>query len=605
MAEFRPGEPFALFDDDGARPGRCRLFHGFVGLKEWTGPEGLSDYFQELEQAGNSGLWLVLAVDYESGYCLEPHLQGLVPASKRPLLSVGLFRHMELLGPEETGQFISCRLAEIPEHRRVAGVCDIQASLTEVAFAAAVGRIQDYISAGDCYQVNFTYGLNCRVYGDPFALYSRLRAAQPVRYGGYLDWPGHHVLSLSPELFLERQGSCLKARPMKGTAPRSGDPVEDASLRNELAASTKNRAENVMIVDLLRNDMGRLAMPGSVRVERLCEVEAYPTVFQMVSDVSARVEHCSLESVFRALFPCGSITGAPKIRAMEIIHELETATRGLYTGSLGWVAPNGDFRLNVAIRTLVLEESRGRLGIGAGIVADSTPAAEWEECRSKARFLTELGPSFELIESLRLEAGADKPYELLELHLERLLASAASLGFVCDSGRLRLELLEHAAAQSVGLYKTRLLLKADGQFSIESSPLAAPSTLAPGVILAAERLTSKDPLLEHKTTARSIYDRALAQLPQGVFDAIFLNERDELCEGARSNLFLQLNGQLFTPPLVCGLLDGVMRRKLLEVGKAQERVLYREDLQIAEAIYLSNAVRGLFQVKLNAGFIAS
>ena len=456
MDDFIPGEPFALFDDG---DGGSRLFHGRSSVLACDAPAQLESFFDALQAAAESGQWVVLAADFEAGYWLEKRLQASLPADGT--LSALVFDTLARLTGAETEAFLASRLAELPADQRVAGVCDVRADIGEDDFAAAIRRIRDYIAAGDCYQVNFTYGLDCQAYGHPLALYARLRQAQPVHYGAYVALPERHILSLSPELFLERTGERLLSRPMKGTAPRGATPEEDARLAATLRASAKDRAENVMIVDLIRNDLGRLARPGSVTVERLCAIEAYPTVFQMVSDVAAEVGGAGFPDIFRALFPCGSITGAPKIRAMEIIRELEAGPRGLYTGSLGWLAPNGDFRLNVAIRTLVLREGRGRLGIGAGIVADSDPAGELAECRSKAHFLTRLLPPFQLIESLRLEAGEAQPYPLLELHLERLATSAASLGFALDVQAARAQLLAHAAEHGRGVHKTRLLLCAD------------------------------------------------------------------------------------------------------------------------------------------------
>ncbi len=590
MSAFQPGAPFALFDDGS---GGARVFHGPAGRLDCTGPDGLDTFFLDIAGASAAGRWVVLAADFEAGYWLERRLQPLARAGGT--LSALVFDSLSQLNAQETAAFLAARLADVPTHQRTAGVCDVRSDTGEEAFTAAVQRIQDYIAAGDCYQVNFTFGLDFLAYGHPLALYARLRQAQPVPYGAWVEFPDRQILSLSPELFLERSGSRLLSRPMKGTAPRGADGAEDAVLAAALVASAKERAENVMIVDLIRNDLGRLASPGSVVVERLCAVETYPTVFQMVSDVAADVPGAEFADIFRALFPCGSITGAPKIRAMQIIRELELAPRGLYTGALGWLAPDGDFRLNVAIRTLILQEGRGRLGIGAGIVADSDPTRELAECRSKARFLTGLQPGFQLIESLRLEAGN---YPLLEMHLERLKASAASLGFALDVDRVRHELLEHAQGQPAGSHKTRLLLYADASLSLDSSPLGAPPAGPVGVVLAAEPLDSRDPLLRHKTTARGLYDAELARLAPGVFDALFLNERGELCEGARSNLFVQRNGRLYTPPLASGLLGGVMRNKLLMEGRAEERVLYLQDLEQAQGIYISNAVRGLLPALL-------
>ncbi len=364
-----------------------------------------------------------------------------------------------------------------------------------------------------------------------------------------------------------------------------------------------------MIVDLIRNDLGRLAPPGGVRVERLFEIEPYPTVLQMTSTITAAVPGRTLPEVFRALFPCGSVTGAPKIRAMEIIAELEREPRGLYCGALGYVVPDGDFLFNVPIRTLVLDDDgRGRLGIGSGVVFDSEPAAEFAECRLKARFLTGLPAQFRLIESLRLDPEHGDFYPLLDRHLRRLEGSARFFGFSWHGEAVRSRLLAHARTLGATCpHKTRLLLAQDGEASIASEPLPAVSEQAVSeeavmkVVLAQTHTDSRDLFLYHKTTVRSIYDAELARIAtvEGCFDALFCNERGELTEGARSNLFLSLDGRLCTPPVAAGLLDGVMRRRLLDEGRAVERTLHLGDLRRADAIFLSNAVRGLMRVQVS------
>jgi para-aminobenzoate synthetase/4-amino-4-deoxychorismate lyase len=375
---------------------------------------------------------------------------------------------------------------------------------------------------------------------------------------------------------------------MKGTAPRSA-PSEQ--LRN----SEKDCAENVMIVDLLRNDLGRVADQGSVVVDRLFDIEEYPTLWQMVSEVSANVGGRSFGEILRALFPCGSITGAPKIRAMQIAAELENKKRGIYTGALGWLAPDGDFRLNVAIRTLELgADGRGRLGVGSGIVADSQPEAEWQECLLKSRFLRDCDPGLLLIETLRREDGC---YPHLAGHLERLRRSAAWLGFACDEARVVELLAEQPVA---GTWRVRLTLAKNGRIDVQAFPLGAEPSGPRHAVLATTPIESGNPLRRHKTTDRGLYDEALKALdgdPQ-LFDVIFLNDRGEVAEGARSNVFVERDGVLLTPPLASGALPGVLRAALLANGQAREAVLYPADL--ADGFWLGNALRGLVQVLLRS-----
>ena len=553
------------------------------------------DVFAAIDHASACGEWVVLALDYGLGTCFEPRAAS--PGADRKRLRAWVFGRCDRLDAPAVQAWMDGQLQRLDAHERVAGVAELQVSLSQNDYAAKVERVKKWIADGDCYQINLTFPLDFRVYGHPLALYAALRERQPVRYGAYVCVPGTVVLSRSPELFFERRASRVVTRPMKGTAPRGETPVEDAALCAAMLASGKERAENVMIVDLLRNDLARLAPPGGVRVEALCEAEAYPTLWQQVSTVSAELPDASLPDLFGALFPCGSITGAPKIRAMQCIAELEETARDLYTGALGWLAPGGDCRFNVAIRTFeVSERGEARLGVGSGIVIDADPAREYAECLLKAQFLTGLDPGFELIETMRLEDGC---ITLLALHLQRLRHSAQALGFDVDENALMATLAEKAGAHAQGLHRLRLTLSRRGVCQLSVGPLEMAISDWRAVI-ADDVLPGNDYLRAHKTTARSRYDAALSQLPEGVFDAIFLNEQGEVCEGARSNVFVVRNGVWLTPPLHCGLLPGVMRRSLIESGRAVEQVLHREDLLSADEIYLANALRGAVRVRLAA-----
>ncbi|MDE2441788.1 MAG: aminodeoxychorismate synthase component I [Betaproteobacteria bacterium] len=523
-----------------------------------------------------------MALDYELGYLLEPRS---APADWAPGQTVVArfwrFQERRALFGAEAEDWLAGKVAGQP-----AGVGDICPSIDETSYRAAVGRIKQFISDGDCYQVNFTFPIEFSWFGSPLALYARLRQRQPVRYGGFVGDRQGGVVSLSPELFLERQGERLLTRPMKGTAARS-EPSD--TLRDSL----KDRAENLMIVDLLRNDLGRLAETGSVKVERLFAIEAYPTVWQMVSEVSARIGRQDFSSVLRALFPCGSITGAPKIRAMQIIGELEHVPRHLYTGALGWLAPDGDFRLNVAIRTLELaRDHRGKMGVGSGVVADSQPGGEWRECLLKAEFIRAGDPGLKLIETLRRENGT---YPMWHGHLERLRRSAAWFGFPLDEQKVCSQL---GLQPSKGIWRVRLTLDRAGEVEIQAVEMTDALPSARLAVLADAWIDSSDPLRGHKTTARQHYDAALRSLPADspVFDVIFLNERGELAEGARSNIFVERDGVLLTPPQHSGALPGVLRAELLASGRAREGVLHPADLN--GGFWLGNALRGLIPVRL-------
>ena len=584
---------FALFDGE---RGDALLLEGCGRSYRLAAGDDPVPLFATIEAEAAAGRWVAVAADYALAASFESAAVAVPTAG--PVMRAWVFERAEWLDAKAVTGFLADRVAALPEQQRVAGIADLLPAVSAARHAEQVRQIRRWIADGDCYQINLTFSMRCRVYGSPLALYQRLRPRQPVRYGGYLTVGAETILSFSPELFFERQADRVLTRPMKGTSARGRTADEDEALRAALISSPKERAENIMIVDLLRNDLGRLAQPGKVRVLALCETEAYPTLWQMVSTVAAELPGASLADLFAALFPCGSITGAPKIRAMQRIAELEETPRHLYTGALGWLAPSGDCRFNVAIRTLELG-SRGdaRVGVGSGIVADADAASEYAECLLKASFLIGSDPGFELFETLRLEAGR---YPLLRLHLERLQASAATLGFSCALPSLSETLAAAARAHPAGVFRVRLLLRHDGRQTASVSPLPADAPAGYAAVFASEAVSADDYLLRHKTTVRSRYDRALTALLDrpAVFDAIFCNERGEVCEGARSNVFVERDGLLLTPPVSCGLLPGVLRRQLLDSGRAVEQVLHRSDLQHATGLYLGNALRGLIPVTL-------
>lgn len=527
--------------------------------------------------------WVVVALDYELGYLLEPKS---APPDWQPgeqaLARFWRFAERQTLAAEAAEAWLRQAAGGV-----VAGIGGLHPAIDQPAYAAAIERIKALIQAGDCYQVNYTFPLRFTWFGSPLALYSRLRQRQPVRYGGFVGDAESGLVSLSPELFLERSADRLLTRPMKGTAPRTVPP-------ESLLASAKDRAENLMIVDLLRNDLGRVANKGGVAVDRLFDIEAYPTVWQMVSDITASIPaQTSFADIMKALFPCGSITGAPKIRAMQIAADLESCRRGPYTGGLGWLAPNGDFRLNVAIRTLDLQPGGGGcLGVGSGIVADSQIESEWAECHLKARFLRDDDPGIQLIETLR---RVDGDYPHLARHLARLRQSAEWLGFAFDERQILAALSEPSTS---GLWRVRLTLVKDGCCVVAAFPLVDEPTEGRYALLAARCVDSHYPLRRHKTTDRALYDEALAAIAGQpvVFDQVFLNERGEVAEGARSNVFVERDGILLTPPIASGALPGVLRAELLAEGKAREAVLWPADL--AGGFWLGNALRGLVRVSL-------
>jgi para-aminobenzoate synthetase/4-amino-4-deoxychorismate lyase len=538
---------------------------------------------------------VILLIDYEVGSWFEPRLKtGPEPQPWAPF-QAWVFHRADWLSIHAFDHWLDQRLQQNRAHSGASGIVAMRAEMNEAEYLQAVQSALEYIAAGEVYQLNLTWKTDFSYFGSPLALYRKLRRAQPVDHGACLLFQDRAILSLSPELFLERRGDQLLAKPMKGTRTRWDDDGPGAA--ESLMRSEKDRAENLMIVDLIRNDLGKIAEIGSVRVDQLFRVEEYPTVYQMVSKVSARVPDKSLYRTLEALFPCGSVTGAPKLRAMEIIDRLERSSRGIYTGSIGHIRPGGDFNFNVAIRTIELASGhRGRLNVGSGIVADSSPVCEYHECWSKARFLTDLKLDFELFETLLLNKGI---LLHLEAHLERLRESARFFGFKYDESAVRQTVLRAAGTTSKGRYRVRLTLSENGDTAAQVHPIPAfPTPLS--FVIAAERTESTDPLLRHKTTARKLYDDVLDQLKSrpAVFDALFFNEKGELTEGARSNVFLVKDGVWFTPQIESGVLSGIMRREVLRTRPVREQTLYHENLLSADAVYLSNALRGLVRALL-------
>lgn len=597
---LRFDRPFAVFEDNLGDPARLNLLQELLESICAHTPAELPAALAAIEAARNSGHWIAFAGHYELGAALEATLHRTLPENGRaePLLKAWVFAQRELITGDAIAAFWQSTLARLSPQDREAGILSLQPDWDEARHAKAVERILAWIHAGDCYQTNLTFPLHGQACGHPLALFSRLRETQTVSHGALIfdgqDW----TLSRSPELFVTRRGTELICRPMKGTAQRSPDPLVDAANAATLQASTKDRAENLMIVDLIRNDLGRLTPPGGVRVDQLFELESFRTVHQLTSTVSAAPVDAAFEDILKALFPCGSITGAPKIRAMQIIHALEDGPRGLYCGALGWLAPDGDFSLNVPIRTLLLRvDGHFRLDVGSGIVADSHAAAEYRECLAKADFVRTLGDDLELIETLKWTPQA--AYPDLDWHLARLARSAQELGFIYDTSSQIRALLEFSTNLPAHPQRVRLSLARDGKASLAAAALdAVPANQITD--WASFALHSNDPRLRHKSSARAFYDTALkVAMSAGLFDVIFCNERGELCEGTRSNLFLEMDdGPLRTPALHCGLLPGVLRAQLLHAGRAVEAVLKKEDLLKARRIWLGNALRGLIEVHL-------
>lgn len=544
-------------------------------------PDEVPVLLARVQELALDGCWAVGFVTYESAAAFDAALVGHEPVAGLPLAAFAAYRSCGARRPR--GEFMSGAWRD---------------TTAPAAFESAIASIRADIGEGRFYQVNCTTRLRAPFLGDSAALFDALRAAQPGAYGVYLDFGRWQVCSASPELFFHwrpAEGGVpprLTLRPMKGTAPRHADPDADRQAADALRGSAKDRAENLMIVDLLRNDASRVAELGSVTVPALFDVEPWATVWQMTSTVECRPRAAvGLSDLFAALFPCGSVTGAPKAEAMRAICDLEADPRGAYCGAIGVVMPGGEARFNVGIRTVVVDGVLGRAecGIGSGIVADSTVEGERAEWLVKQRFLRRACPEYELFETLLWRRGR---YWLLPEHLARLGSSAAALGFPFDRTAVLTALTGAARNFGNGRWRVRLRLAMDGGVVIDSEPVA-PTCGPVTCTLAARPVASASPWLRHKTTRRDLYASLAAA---DVFDTLLFNERGEATEFTRGNLVVKIGGRLLTPALECGLLPGAFRAALLARGTIEEAVLPLSEVGAAERVWFVNSLRGALAV---------
>ncbi len=576
------------------------LFLEPVEILECRSSEEIESFFNRVENALDSGFYLAGFLSYELGYFFEPRLYCPV-RNDFPLAWLGAFRE-PIVFDHASGRFsppwsYPTKVAQDDPGYRVEG---LNLNMEKAEYKAAIERIKRYIEQGETYQVNFTLKYKFNFSGSPHALYLALRNNQSVAYSAFIRTGTRQILSLSPELFFRKKWDIVTAKPMKGTAERGRTLTEDQEQAEFLSNDLKNRSENLMIVDLLRNDLGRLAKTGTVKVLRLFTVERYETLFQMTSTIEAQMKDgIKLGELCRALFPCGSVTGAPKLRTMEIIRSLEKEERGVYTGSIGFITPEREAVFNVAIRTVVLEGQKGEMGVGSGIVYDSDPEAEYEECVLKGRFLSQPRPEFYLIETMlwKKESG----YYLLDKHLKRLQASAEYFQFRYPGGELEKRLKEtEARFNENGSFRVRLLLSKSGVICLEWNKLENSPDSLKLITLSSHRTHSSNPFLFHKTTLRDLYDRELEHAREkGFFEVIFQNEKHELTEGSFTNLFLKKGDRYYTPSLECGLLNGVFRQEFIEKNpsRVSETRLSISDLENADKILVANSVRGLVPVE--------
>ncbi len=539
----------------------------------------------------------------ESEVARGASVAGFISYEAAPAFDAALTTHppgefpLVWLGVYDTAQVQ--RLSDLPPAPGAYQLGEWQATVSEAEYAEAIAHIKAEIAAGRTYQVNYTYRLRAAFSGEPGALFAQLAEAQRAAYAAFVDTGRFVLCSASPELFFERTGRAVRAKPMKGTAARGRTLDEDETQARWLHHDPKNRAENVMIVDMLRNDLGRVAEIGSVRVPALFETERYPTVWQMTSTVTAETR-ASLPRLLTALFPCASITGAPKRSTMQIIRALEVTPRRAYCGAIGFVLPEGRAQFNVAIRTVLVDRAtnEAEYGVGSGVVWDSNAADEWAECQVKSRVLRAKQPPFALLESLRWEPATQ--YFLFERHLRRLCDSAVYFGFTLDEATARSRLEALARTLPPIPHKVRLLAQRAGDLHITAAPLPADAARPVTLALAPAPVSSADLFLFHKTTHRQVYDAARAARPEAD-DVVLWNERGEITETCLANLALKLEGIWWTPPVEAGLLPGTYRAELLATGRLRERFLTLDDLQRAEALAVLNSVRLWRAAALTAG----
>lgn len=588
-------ETFVLLDNNSGGGPPSLLFADPVEIVSADTPEAVPAALERIERAVSDGLHAAGFFSYELGYVLEPRLAGLMPPRRNvPLIWFGLYKAPTEMTSGEVERWLATHTRSGSYH-----FTDVSLAWDEAAYLKRFAEVQEKIVAGDIYQLNLTFKARFKLSGSPLTFFLDLRQKQKVAYGGIVDTGKLTVLSASPELFIEQEGRQIATRPMKGTAPRAGTPEADAAARRQLSEDVKQRAENLMIVDLMRNDIGRISEIGSVSVTDLFTVETFRTLHQMTSGVQATLrDGIGMAELLKGIFPPGSIIGAPKIRAMELIAGLETEPRGVYCGAIGHISPHGRALFNVAIRTaVVFRDAAGEMGIGSGVVFDSQGTKEYAECLLKMKFLTDPVQPFSLIETMLYEP--ERGLVLLERHMERLITSARYFAFACDESAVRAA-LDDAVTGKPERLRVRLLLAESGAVTVTTTPLPAPDASAVmRYVVSDTRVSSADIFLFHKTTRRDLYDREWQRYHDtaGADEVIYLNERGELAEGSRTTIFIERGGRLLTPSLGCGLLPGTLRAELIAEGRAAEAVLTREDLGSAEAVYLGNSVRGLVRAE--------
>lgn len=568
---------------------RHLLFHSPLDVLSTDRLQEVPSIFSEIEKYLNDQKWVSGYVSYECGYHFDTIIPAFTHDARFPLLWFGVYDHPVELSDALLSSVIPDQTQEI---------IGPQFTMSDEEYRRRIARLKEYIVNGDTYQVNFTDRFEFTFSGDARELYFSLRQKQRVPYSAFINTGSTHVLSFSPELFFRRNNQMIVTKPMKGTHKRGRTNEEDHRFSEWLQHDEKNRSENLMIVDLLRNDIGRICQHGSVGTADMYSVEKLETVLQMTSTVTGTLKPgIHYYDIFKALFPCGSVTGAPKIRTMQIINEVEQHRRGVYCGAIGFISPNQDSVFNVAIRTLQMTNGNGVMGVGSGIVFDSDADRELEECKLKAAFLLEKPKNFQLIETIKWQNG----YAFLHQHLQRMKNSAEYFAIPFRQQEL-IDIL-NMTARSLHVeaaYRVRILLSQTGTPTIESSILHQETS--PVVKIADIMVHSQDKFLYHKTTNREMYDHyRVRAATEEIADYIFFNENNELTEGTINNVFIEIDGRLYTPPIFSGVLPGIYRNEVLSTNPlASEKIITRDECFAGKALFLCNSVRGWRKVTLSA-----
>ncbi len=594
MKKYRLDKEFFWFET-----GKCDkenylsfYFHDPVKILTLTQPKKLQQFFNQIEELSQK-YYLAGFFSYELGYLFEDIFQykkvqafpyAVFHVYKKPVI----INHKK--AKPDKPQSYPFNLFSIDKNLNYE-IKNLKLNIKEQEYLDTIDKIRNYIYKGDIFQANYTVKYKFNFSGSALGLYQDLKRKQNVSYNVFAGIGDYYILSLSPELYFAKNKNDIITKPMKGTMKRGNDVIEDNENRLFLYNDGKNRSENVMIVDLLRNDIGKISKYGSVKVSKLFEIEKYDTLFQMTSTIKSKLrDKTSLYKLIKSIFPCGSITGAPKIRSMEIIRELEKEERKVYTGAIGFFQPGGIAKFNVAIRTILLNKNKGEMGVGGGIVYDSRPDDEFKECKLKDHFLVRKPlPEIQLIETILF----DKNCKYSGTHLQRLKNSAEYFDFQFNKKEILSRLKMTSKHLHQGRYKVRLLLDKAGNIFIEHKKLGD-IPIDYKITISKYRTDSNDAFYYHKTTNRQLYNQELEKIrKKGFYDVIFLNEKGEITEGSITNTYVKKKGFLYTPPIKCGLLNGIIRQAVLKKNqKIKEKIILTKDLSNADAVYISNSIIG-------------